>query len=109
MAVSSTCDLEVSALMHHISRDTVKGVAMDKTNVLIAVVMGVVAGWLASFIVGGGGLVQYLVSGILGSFVGSFVLNKAAINLGINNEIARDIITATIGAIIVMIIANILT
>jgi uncharacterized membrane protein YeaQ/YmgE (transglycosylase-associated protein family) len=95
--------------MHHISRDAMKGVPMDKTNVLIALVMGVIAGWLASFIVGGGGLVQYLVSGVLGSFVGSYVLNKTAINLGINNEIARDTITATIGAVIVMIVANILT
>ncbi len=95
--------------MHHIARDIEKGVAMDKTNILIALVMGVVAGWLASFIVGGGGLVQYVVSGVLGSFVGSYVMNKAAINLGINNEIARDTITATIGAVIVMIVANILT
>ncbi len=94
--------------MHHISRDVVKGYLMDRTNILIALVMGVVAGWLASFIVGGGGLVQYLVSGVLGSFVGSYVLNKTAINLGINNEIARDTITATIGAVIVMIVANIL-
>jgi uncharacterized membrane protein YeaQ/YmgE (transglycosylase-associated protein family) len=95
--------------MHHISRDELMGVEMDKTNVVIAVVMGLVAGWLASFIVGGGGLVQYLVSGVLGSFVGSYVLNKAAINLGINNEILRDTVTATIGAVIVMIIANVLT
>jgi uncharacterized membrane protein YeaQ/YmgE (transglycosylase-associated protein family) len=95
--------------MHHISRDELMGVEMDKTNVVIAVVMGLVAGWLASFVVGGGGLVQYLVSGVLGSFVGSYVLNKAAINLGINNEILRDTVTATIGAVIVMIIANVLT
>jgi uncharacterized membrane protein YeaQ/YmgE (transglycosylase-associated protein family) len=59
--------------------------------------------------VGGGGLVQYLISGVLGSFVGSFALQKANINLGIQNELARDTLTATIGAIIVMVIANLLT
>jgi uncharacterized membrane protein YeaQ/YmgE (transglycosylase-associated protein family) len=101
--------LEEDHIMHHISPDVIQGVKMDKTNVVIAVLMGLVAGWLASFVVGGGGLVQYLVSGVLGSFVGSFVLNKAAINIGINNEIARDTITATIGAVIIMILANILT
>jgi uncharacterized membrane protein YeaQ/YmgE (transglycosylase-associated protein family) len=95
--------------MHHISREVVQGVAMDKTNIAIALLMGLVAGWLASFIVGGGGVVQYLISGVLGSFVGSYVLDKTAIKIGINNEIARDTATATIGAIIVMIIANILT
>jgi hypothetical protein len=37
------------------------------------------------------------------------VLNKAGIDLGIKNEYGRDIATATIGAIIVMILAKILT
>ena len=81
---------------------------MDSKNVVIAIVLGIVAGWLASWIVGGYGLVQYLISGVLGSFVGSFVLNKADINLGIRNEIGRDVATATIGAVIVMIIARLL-
>ena len=81
---------------------------MDTRNVIIAVLIGLVAGWLASFIVGGGGIVQYLISGVLGSFVGSFVLNRAGLNLGINNEVGRDIVTATIGAIIVMVLAHIL-
>jgi uncharacterized membrane protein YeaQ/YmgE (transglycosylase-associated protein family) len=82
---------------------------MDKTNIVVALVMGIVAGWLASFVVGGHGIVQYLISGILGSFVGSFALNKMGINLGIHNEIGRDVVTATIGAVIVMIVARILT
>jgi len=81
---------------------------MDSKNIAIAIVLGIVAGWLASWIVGGYGLAQYLISGVLGSFVGSFVLNKAGINLGIQNEYGRDIATATIGAVIVMIIARIL-
>ena len=81
---------------------------MDQKNLIIAIVLGLVAGWLASWIVGGYGVVQYLISGVLGSFVGSFVLNKAGINLGIRNEYGRDIATATIGAVIVMIIARLL-
>lgn len=86
-----------------------RGTEMDKSNLIIALIIGLVAGWLASWIVGGGGLVQYLVSGVLGSFVGSWVLNKTGINLGISNELARDIVTATIGAIIVMLIAHVLS
>jgi uncharacterized membrane protein YeaQ/YmgE (transglycosylase-associated protein family) len=81
---------------------------MDNKNFIIAIFMGLAAGWLASWIVGGYGIIQYLISGVLGSFVGSFVLNKSGINLGIKNETGRDIVTATIGAIIVMIIAKIL-
>ena len=82
---------------------------MDQKNIIIALVLGLVAGWLASFVVGGYGIVQYLISGVIGSFVGSYVLNKAGVDLGIKNEYGRDIATATIGAILVMILAKILT
>ena len=81
---------------------------MNSRNILIALLIGLVAGWLASFIVGGSGLLGYLISGVIGSFVGSFVLSKANVNLGIQNEYARDVITATIGAVIVVIIARII-
>jgi uncharacterized membrane protein YeaQ/YmgE (transglycosylase-associated protein family) len=88
-----------------------KGDSMDSKNIFIALVIGLVAGWLASWVPftgGNGGLLQYLISGVLGSFVGSYVLQKFNFNLGIQNEVGRDIATATIGAVIVMIIANIL-
>ena len=80
---------------------------MDQRNLIIAIIVGIIAGWLASLVVGGYGIVQYLISGILGSFVGSFVLNRLGVNLGIRNEMGRDIVTATIGAVIVVIIARI--
>ncbi len=90
------------------ARDSGAG-SLDSKNIVIALMMGLAAGWLASFIVGGGGLFQYLVSGVLGSFVGSFALQKFNINLGIRNDIGRDVATATIGAIIVMVVAHMLT
>ncbi len=110
MAAPFTCNLEETVIMGHMRAKLTysTGDKMDSKNIIIAVLMGLAAGWLASWIVGGYGIVQYLISGILGSFVGSFVLNKAGLNLGIKNEIGRDIATATIGAIIVMIIARIL-
>ncbi len=81
---------------------------MDTKNAVIAVLMGVAAGWLASWIAGGSGLFHYALTGILGSYVGSYVLDKFKINLGIRNEIGRDIATATIGAVIVMALAHML-
>lgn len=89
-----------------------KGETMDSKNIVIAVLIGLAAGWLASWVPftgGEGGLIQYLISGVLGSFVGSYVLQKFNINLGIQSEVGRDVATATIGAVIVMFIANILT
>ena len=102
--------LEPRPSVGHISAErNSEGPRMDTKNIIIALLLGLVAGWLASFVVGGYGLFQYLISGVIGSFVGSYVLNKMGIDLGIKNEYGRDIATATIGAIIVMIIANILT
>ncbi|MEM1306824.1 MAG: GlsB/YeaQ/YmgE family stress response membrane protein [Pseudomonadota bacterium] len=77
-------------------------------RILVFVVIGIVAGFLASLIVGGGGLVQYLVSGVLGAFVGGYVLGAANINLGIKNALVAQIVTATIGAIIVVIVARLI-
>jgi uncharacterized membrane protein YeaQ/YmgE (transglycosylase-associated protein family) len=81
---------------------------MDFKNILIALLIGLVAGWLASFVVGGEGLLRYMLTGVIGSFVGSFLLNYLGISLGIKNEAVRDIITATIGAIIVVLAARVI-
>ena len=79
---------------------------MDAQALIITAVIGIVAGFLASLIVGGGGIVQYLVSGVIGAFVGSFLLGGLGVNLGIRNALASQIVTSTIGAIIVVILAR---
>ena len=81
---------------------------MDNKALIVFLVIGVIAGFLASFIVGGGGILRYLISGVLGSFVGGFVLNAAGINLGIKNKLASQIVTSTIGAIIVVLLARLI-
>ena len=48
---------------------------MEIENILIWCVIGLVAGWLASLVLGGGGLIRYLVSGLIGAFVGGFLFN----------------------------------
>lgn len=81
---------------------------MDARALIIFLLIGLVAGWLASFVVGGGGLIKYLVSGVLGAFVGPFVLRGLNVNLGIGNALASQIVTSTIGAIIVVIVARLI-
>ncbi|MFM1814710.1 MAG: hypothetical protein RLZ98_1405 [Pseudomonadota bacterium] len=75
-------------------------------DLLIFLAIGLVAGWLASLVVGGGGLLRYMVIGVIGSFVGGYLLRAAGVNLGIKNALASQIVTATIGAIVVVIIAR---
>ena len=52
--------------------------------------IGLLAGWLASFVVGGGGLIRYLVSGLIGSFVGGLVLQWTGISLPIATPFLHD-------------------
>jgi uncharacterized membrane protein YeaQ/YmgE (transglycosylase-associated protein family) len=81
---------------------------MDGKALAIFLGIGLLAGFLASLIVGGGGLITYLVSGVIGSFVGGFVLGAAGVHLGIKNPLISQIGTSTIGAIIVVILARLI-
>jgi uncharacterized membrane protein YeaQ/YmgE (transglycosylase-associated protein family) len=76
--------------------------------ILIFLGIGLLAGFLASLIVGGGGLLTYLVSGVIGSFVGGYLFTALRIELGIRNDLVRQIVTSTVGAIIVVIIARLI-
>jgi uncharacterized membrane protein YeaQ/YmgE (transglycosylase-associated protein family) len=87
------------------------GPVLDNNNtrsIIIFLVIGLVAGWLASWIVGGGGLLTYLISGVLGAFVGGYLFTALKINLPIRNIWVSQIITATVGAIIVVIVARLI-
>jgi uncharacterized membrane protein YeaQ/YmgE (transglycosylase-associated protein family) len=77
-------------------------------NIVIFLVIGLIAGWLASWIVGGGGLLTYLISGVLGAFVGGYLFTALKINLPIRNVWLSQIVTATVGAIIVVIVARLI-
>ncbi len=57
---------------------------MDENTraLLVFALVGIVAGFLASIVVGGGGVLQYLVSGVIGAFVGGYLLRALGINLG---------------------------
>jgi uncharacterized membrane protein YeaQ/YmgE (transglycosylase-associated protein family) len=81
---------------------------MDVRGLATMALIGIVAGWLASFVMGGGGLIRYLVTGLLGAFVGGILLAALNVNLGITNPWIAQIVTATIGAIVVIFIARLI-
>src|SRR5690606_40243976 len=76
--------------------------------ILIFIGIGILAGFLASLIVGGGGLITYLISGIIGSFVGGYLFTALKLDLGIKNDVLRQIVTSTVGAIIVVLLARLI-
>ena len=80
---------------------------MNAQQVIIWAVIGIVAGWLASVVIGGGGgLLRYLITGLIGAFVGGFVFNAAGWKLNLGNDLVDQIVVAAIGAIIVVILAR---
>jgi len=74
---------------------------------LIFAAIGIVAGFIASLVLGGGGgILRYLVTGLIGAFVGGYLFDALNIDLEIRNRIVTQIVTASIGAIIVVILAR---
>ena len=76
--------------------------AISGQSLLVIVIVGIVAGWLAGLIVQGGGLgvIGDLVVGVLGAFVGDYLLAHLHVHLA--NGIVGAIVNATIGAIILL-------
>jgi uncharacterized membrane protein YeaQ/YmgE (transglycosylase-associated protein family) len=54
---------------------------VDMTALLIFLGIGLLAGWLASLVLGGGGLLRNLIVGVIGAFVGGWLLSLANISL----------------------------
>ena len=82
---------------------------MNTQSLVIWAVIGIVAGFLASVVMGGGaGLVRYLITGLIGAFVGGFVFQMAGWKLNLGNEWLEQVVIAFVGAIIVVIIARII-
>ena len=79
---------------------------MTLETVLIWIVIGAIAGVLAESVVGGGrgGLGTAIVIGILGAFIGGWLFS--ALGIAIGSGIIGTIITAFIGAIVLLLIVR---
>jgi uncharacterized membrane protein YeaQ/YmgE (transglycosylase-associated protein family) len=72
-------------------------------GIFLWIVIGLIAGWLATQIIGGrGGLLYNLAVGSVGAIVGGFLFEK--LNLQVMLDFWGNLITATIGAIIFLLI-----
>ena len=70
--------------------------------------IGLVAGWLASLLLGGkGGLIRYLILGVLGAVVGGILAPKLGVK-PIENVHVNNIVIATGGALLLLFIAQFL-
>jgi uncharacterized membrane protein YeaQ/YmgE (transglycosylase-associated protein family) len=81
---------------------------MSLEGLLIFLLIGLIAGWLAGQIMRGGGfgLVGDIVVGVLGAFIGGFLLPR--IGLAIGGGFVADVINALIGAIILLFVLRLI-
>ena len=81
---------------------------MDVTSLIITLLIGAAAGWLAGQIFQGSGLgtVGNIVVGIIGGFVGSWLLRTMGVNLPSGSALLNTILTSTIGAVVVLFIVS---
>jgi uncharacterized membrane protein YeaQ/YmgE (transglycosylase-associated protein family) len=79
-----------------------EGTAMGLESLIIILVIGAVAGWLAGLIVKGYGfgLLGNIVIGIVGAVIGGYLLPRAGLSMG--GGLPGAIISATIGAVILL-------
>jgi uncharacterized membrane protein YeaQ/YmgE (transglycosylase-associated protein family) len=81
---------------------------MTVTAIVIILLIGAIAGWLAGKIVQGAGfgLIGNIVVGIVGAFIASWILPRIGIVIG--GGFIGSIINATIGAVILLVILGLI-
>lgn len=78
-------------------------------GILVALAIGLVAGWLASLVVGGGGLLKYVIWGVLGSVVGGFLLPAVGVSINLGSPLVNQIVVSAIGAIVLVLVARVVS
>ena len=76
---------------------------MSGESILVILVVGLIAGWLAGKVVRGTGfgLIADVCIGIVGALIGSWLLPRVGIHLGLG--MVDAIITATVGAVLLLV------
>ena len=77
---------------------------MSLETFLLWLVVGLIAGWLASVVVGGGfGLIGDIVVGIVGAFLGGFIFRALGVGTPFSG-LAGSIFVAFIGAVVLLLV-----
>ena len=80
---------------------------ISNESLVLILVVGVVAGWLAGQLVRGTGfgLIGDLIIGVIGAFIGTWLLPR--LNIHIGSGMVGAIVSATIGAALLLIILGV--
>jgi len=83
---------------------------MDLVGLLITLAIGAVAGWLAGVLVEGAGfgLLWNVIIGIAGAFIAGWLFPRLGLRLTIAAGPIGAIITAALGAIVLLLVVNLI-
>lgn len=81
---------------------------MGVESLLVFIIIGAIAGWLAGLIVSGFGfgLIGNIIVGIVGAFIAGWLFPRIGFSIG--GGILGSIIHATIGAVILLVLVKVL-
>jgi len=79
---------------------------MDEHGIIVWLIIGAIAGWLAGRLVKGGGfgLIGDIVVGIVGALIGGWLAGVLGISIG--SGFIASVITAIVGAVILLLIVR---
>jgi uncharacterized membrane protein YeaQ/YmgE (transglycosylase-associated protein family) len=81
---------------------------MSTEGLLVFLIIGAIAGWLAGMVVKGGGfgLIGDIVVGVIGAFIAGWLFPRIGFHLG--TGIAASIVSAMIGAIVLLLVVRLI-
>ena len=83
---------------------------MSNESLLMTIVVGGVAGWLAGLVTRGSGygVVGDVVVGLLGAFVGNWLLRATNFSFNLGMPILNRVVVALVGAVVLMFVVGML-
>ncbi|MGO8948029.1 MAG: GlsB/YeaQ/YmgE family stress response membrane protein [Ktedonobacterales bacterium] len=77
-------------------------------TIIAWIIIGGIAGWLASVLVRGGGMGigRDIIVGIVGGFIGGFILGILGVGGGFNGFNFTSLLTAFVGAVILLLLVR---
>lgn len=84
----------------------------ENPNLIVMVINGLIAGWLAGLLLGGGGLIRNLLVGLIGAVVGGYLVSANLLTLPHDFDsyvpYGNQIVVSTVGAMLVVIVTRFL-
>jgi len=83
---------------------------MSNESILMIIVIGGVAGWLAGLIVRGSGygIIGDIIVGLIGAFVGNWIVRAFHLSINFGSLLADRIIISVVGAVLLMLVVGLL-